>query len=126
MPSTKLIEFRLRRDTSYDRRYQNLVEQIKAENSTRFDEFTSAFLLYHLDSVHTLLSRLMQTTEIYVDGADMLFILDLSTMERAHIGVEQPDRLDFVLNAGAKAGFALGQQGNAIAQALMRPATRLS
>lgn len=120
MPSTKLIAFRLRDDHTYARRYASLVERIKAENTTRVDEFTSLFFLYHVDNAQVLFDRLLHTSEIYLDGTDMLFVIDLNTQERAHIGIINPSMLDFVLSAGANAPRynALGS-GNLAALALM-------
>ncbi|MCR6672153.1 hypothetical protein [Devosia ginsengisoli] len=119
MPSTKLIEFRLLRNASYQQRYESLVASIKAENTTRFEEFTSAFFLYHIDSAKTLFERLLRNSDLYRDGSDMLFIMDLNTQERAHIGIDNISVLDFTLDAGKKAGnlFSLGANalsGNAL------------
>lgn len=127
MPSTKLIAFRLRDDQTYSRRYASLVDRIKAENATRVDEFTSAFFLYHFDNAPVLFDRLLHLSEIYLDGADMLFVMDLNTQERAHIGMTNPGILDFVLSAGANAPRynALGSTPrDAVVSALMG-ATRI-
>lgn len=103
MPSTKFIAFRLRDDQTYPHRYASLVDRIRAENSTRVDEFTSAFFLYHADDVQVLFDRLLHTSKIYLDGTDMLFVMDMNTQKRLYIGLTNPGMLELVLSAGANA-----------------------
>lgn len=120
MPSTKLICFRLFDDVTYDRRYASLVDRIEAENTTRVDEFTSAYFLYHTDNAQTLFDRLVRLSEIYKDGKDMLFVMDLNTQERAHVGILNPSMLNFVLAAGMNAPhYTAPSSRHAVAQALM-------
>lgn len=120
MPSTKLICFRLCDDFTYTRRYASLIERIKAENTTRVDEFTSAFFLYHVDGAQLLFERLAGLSEIHMDGRDMLFVMDLNTQERAYVGILNPGMLNFVLAAGANApAYATTNARQAVVQALM-------
>ena len=124
MPSTKLIAFRLLRDSSYDRRYASLVSAIQVENTTRFDEFTSAFFLYHVDRAQTLFTRLLETSDLYHDGSDMLFVMDLNTQERAHIGIDNQTMLNLTLDAGKYGAsatlFGLAPKPNALGVTYLR------
>ena len=110
MSSAKLIAFRLLNDgpLRYGQRYQALNEHIRSENKLRFDELTSAYLIYHRDPVSTLLDRIKRFGGIYLDNRDMVLVLDLVTLERAHIGIEYPGALDGVLAFGNSGGNALG------------------
>lgn len=100
MTSTKLILSRLRRDDSYPMRYASLVDAIPHLTSTRWDEGTSVWIIHHQSSAVELLSVLLTNTSVYIDGTDMLVVADLNTREVAQVGVDDPTKLNFVLQAG--------------------------
>lgn len=128
MPSTKLIAFRLADDARYGQRYDSLTAHVRSENQTRFDELTAAYLIHHVDHVTAILDRIKRLGGIYLDGRDMVLVMDLSTLERDHIGIEAPGMLDFVLACGRPSPIpppnALGSiMRPALGNALMRPRT---
>jgi hypothetical protein len=100
MASTKLILSRLVRDQSYPMRRAALVEAIEQLNNTRWDGGTSAWFLFHQSTPSELLDTLLINGGIYRDQRDMLVILDLKTLQFAHIGVDDPGVLEFVLKVG--------------------------
>lgn len=113
MASTKLILSRLVRDGRYAIRYEGLVAAIKQLTHTRWDEATSAWLLFHQATADEIHAALIRNSGIYADGRDLLVVLDLTTHEFAEVGVDSPEMLAFVLKCGGlpPAKNALGLMG---------------
>lgn len=99
MGSTKLLQFRLDFDAYYDARWQSLNDAIGKIAPNRWDESTASFLFQHPNTVFELLDAVIQSS-VYVDGRDMVMIMDLESHEVAQIGVKNPALLMGVIAAG--------------------------
>ncbi|WP_157289912.1 hypothetical protein [Devosia marina] len=100
MGSTKLLQFRLDFDAYYDARWQSLNDAIAEIAPNRWDESTASFLFQHPNTVFELLDAVKFQSSIYVDGRDMVMIMDLESHEVVQIGVKNPALLMGVIAAG--------------------------
>ena len=100
MGSAKLLQFRLDFDAYYDARWQSLNEVIAKVAPNRWDESTASLLFQHPNTVFELLDAVKFQSSVYLDGRDMVMIMDLHSHEVAQIGVKNPALLMGVIAAG--------------------------
>jgi len=92
-----VISFRIKEDSTYQERYDSLVERIKknATGST-WEETTSFFLIESTSSSSELCNDLYHNSKI-IDSKDVLLVVNLSQKGYAQKGAPYPNTLDSLM-----------------------------
>jgi hypothetical protein len=92
-----VISFRIKEDSTYQERYDSLVERIKknATGST-WEETTSFFLIESTSSSSELCDDLYYNSKI-IDSKDVLLVVNLSHKSYAQKGAPYPKTLDSLM-----------------------------
>jgi hypothetical protein len=92
------ISFRIHEDSTYEERYESLVEQIaNAATDSTWEETTS---FYVIESAHTssksLCDELYNNSKI-LESKDLLLVINLSQKGYAQRGAKYPNTLDSLM-----------------------------
>jgi len=92
------ISFRIHEDSTYEARYESLVQQIKdeAKNGDTWEETTSFFLIESDKSSKSLCDALYMDSKIQ-ESKDILLVINLSAKAYAQRGVQYPYSLDALM-----------------------------
>ena len=91
------ISFRIHEDSTYDARYESLIEEIKDEaRDGTWDETTSFFIIESRKSSKTLCDDLYMHSQI-IDTKDVLLVINLSAKAYAQRGAQYPNTLDALM-----------------------------
>jgi len=93
-----LISFRIQEDSTYEERYESLVDEIKNEASgSIWDETTSFFIIESNKASQLLCDDLYDHSQI-VDSKDVLLVINLSARGYAQRGAQYPNRLSNLMD----------------------------
>jgi hypothetical protein len=91
------ISFRIKEDSTYQERYDSLVERIKKNASgSTWEETTSFFLIESTKSSQTLCDDLYNNSQI-MSSKDILLITNLSQKGYAQKGAPYPNTLNSLM-----------------------------
>lgn len=92
------ISFRIREDSTYEERYDSLVEEIKKEaaGSSTWEETTSFFLIESSKGSKSLCNDLYNNSQI-VESKDVLLVINLSAKAYAQRGAPYPNTLESLM-----------------------------
>jgi hypothetical protein len=92
-----VISFRIHEDTTYQERYDSLVERIKKEaTGSTWEETTSFFIIESSKSSRSLCDDLYNNSQIR-ESKDVLLVVNLSAKAYAQRGAPYPNTLDSLM-----------------------------
>jgi hypothetical protein len=92
------ISFRIHEDSTYEERYESLIEQIKKEAiDATWEETTSFFIIESNETASkSLCDRLYNRSDI-LESKDILLVINLSAKGYAQRGAQYPNTLDSLM-----------------------------
>ena len=94
-----IIAFRLKEGPTYSARYQSIVSEIQALTETKWDDGTSAFVVWLEGPARAIHDRLRQRSKLHsVD--DLLFVAKIDARDSLVSGAGNSGSLEFILKLG--------------------------